>query len=119
MTTLRRPPPTRGRARPAAPEPPPTPPWPSGALSRPARRSCSWAGAGGPPAQGRTLAVEDPSTGEALCAVADASAADALDALATAHAAQAGWAAGRARDRARILRRAADELQRRSGPSRS
>ena len=63
---------------------------------------------------GRTLVVEDPSTGEALCCVSDADAADALDALAAAHAAKAAWAAATARDRARVLRRAADELERRS-----
>ncbi len=67
-----------------------------------------------PARSGRTLAVEDPSTGEALCVVADAGTADALDALEAAHAAQAGWAATPARDRARVLRRAADELERRS-----
>jgi succinate-semialdehyde dehydrogenase/glutarate-semialdehyde dehydrogenase len=67
-----------------------------------------------PARSGRTLPVEDPSTGEALCSVADAGEGDALDALAAAHAAQAAWAAAPARDRARVLRRAADELERRS-----
>ena len=67
-----------------------------------------------PARSGRTLAVEDPSTGEAICAVADADEADALDALAATHAARGAWAATPARERARVLRRAADELARRS-----
>ena len=61
---------------------------------------------------GRTLPVEDPSTGEALCAVADAGGPDCIDALDAAHEAQAGWAAAAPRDRARVLRRAADALER-------
>ena len=63
-----------------------------------------------PARAGRTLAVEDPSTGDTLCTVADARAADAMDALAAAAGAQAGWAAQPARERSRVLRRAADEL---------
>jgi succinate-semialdehyde dehydrogenase/glutarate-semialdehyde dehydrogenase len=63
-----------------------------------------------PARSGAILAVEDPSTGVTLCTVADAGSADALDALAAAHAAHAGWAATPARERARVLRRAADQL---------
>ncbi|WP_112248392.1 NAD-dependent succinate-semialdehyde dehydrogenase [Kribbella monticola] len=66
---------------------------------------------------GRTLAVEDPATGETLCSVADASPADGLAALDAAVAAQAEWAATPPRDRGEILRRSfelmtarADEL---------
>ncbi|MFC0627033.1 NAD-dependent succinate-semialdehyde dehydrogenase [Kribbella deserti] len=66
---------------------------------------------------GKTLAVEDPSTGTTLCEVADASPADGLAALDAAVAAQAKWAAHPPRERGEILRRAfelmterADEL---------
>ena len=116
MTTLA---PT-DRPREAAPAPPRPSPLADAALAEwsavaACPRELLVGGRWRPARSGRTLAVEDPSTGEALCAVADASAADALDALATAHDAQAGWAAVPARDRARILRRAADELERRSG----
>jgi succinate-semialdehyde dehydrogenase/glutarate-semialdehyde dehydrogenase len=68
-------------------------------------------GAWRPARSGRTLAVEDPATGEILCEVADAGAPDAEDAMAAAAGAQAGWAAAPARDRARVLRRAADALE--------
>ncbi|WP_328990529.1 NAD-dependent succinate-semialdehyde dehydrogenase [Kribbella sp. NBC_01245] len=54
---------------------------------------------------GRTLAVEDPSTGATLCDVADASPADGLAALDAAVAAQAEWAAHPPRERGEILRR--------------
>ncbi|MFI5730066.1 NAD-dependent succinate-semialdehyde dehydrogenase [Kribbella sp. NPDC051587] len=54
---------------------------------------------------GRTLAVEDPSTGTTLCEVADASPADGLAALDAAVAAQADWAATPPRERGEILRR--------------
>ncbi len=63
-----------------------------------------------PARSGATLAVEDPSTGEVLCAVSDAGPADAADALAAADAAQAAWSAVAPRDRSRVLRRGADEL---------
>src|SRR5262245_49712478 len=43
-------------------------------------------------AEGRTLEVEDPSTGAGLCSVADAGEADALEALDAAADAQAAWA---------------------------
>jgi succinate-semialdehyde dehydrogenase/glutarate-semialdehyde dehydrogenase len=66
---------------------------------------------------GATLAVEDPSTGEALCEVADATPQDAMAALDAACAAQAEWAATAPRERGEVLRRAfeavtagADEL---------
>ena len=54
---------------------------------------------------GRTLAVEDPSTGATLCEVADGSPADGLRALDAAVAAQAEWARTAPRDRGEILRR--------------
>jgi succinate-semialdehyde dehydrogenase/glutarate-semialdehyde dehydrogenase len=54
---------------------------------------------------GRTLAVEDPSTGGTLCEVADASPADGLAALDAAVEAQADWAATPPRERGEILRR--------------
>ena len=59
---------------------------------------------------GRTLAVEDPSTGQTLCRVADADEHDALDALTAASSAMPAWAVRAPRDRARVLRRAADAL---------
>ncbi len=66
---------------------------------------------------GRTLPVEDPSTGETLCEVADATPQDAMACLDAAVAAQAEWAAVAPRERGEILRRAyeavvarADEL---------
>ena len=55
---------------------------------------------------GRTLDVEDPSTGETLASVADATVADGAAALDAAVAAQAGWAATSPRERGEILRRA-------------
>ena len=57
-----------------------------------------------------TLEVEDPSTGEALCAVADATPEDALAALDAAVEAQAEWAATPPRDRGEILRRAFEAI---------
>ncbi len=54
---------------------------------------------------GKTLAVEDPATGTALCDVADASPADGKAALDAAVAAQAEWAATAPRERGEILRR--------------
>jgi succinate-semialdehyde dehydrogenase/glutarate-semialdehyde dehydrogenase len=54
---------------------------------------------------GKTLAVEDPSTGTTLCDVADASPADGVAALDAAVAAQAEWAATAPRERGEILRR--------------
>jgi succinate-semialdehyde dehydrogenase/glutarate-semialdehyde dehydrogenase len=63
---------------------------------------------------GATLAVEDPSTGEALCEVADATPEDALDALAAADAAQGEWAQHPPRERGEILRRAFEEIMSRA-----
>ena len=54
---------------------------------------------------GKTLAVEDPSTGATLCEVADGSPADGMRALDAAVAAQADWARTAPRDRGEILRR--------------
>ncbi|NAZ87508.1 aldehyde dehydrogenase family protein [Kineococcus sp. T90] len=55
---------------------------------------------------GRTVAVEDPATGEVLTHVADASVADGRAALDAAVAARHGWARTPARERAEVLRRA-------------
>jgi succinate-semialdehyde dehydrogenase/glutarate-semialdehyde dehydrogenase len=57
-------------------------------------------------AEGGTLAVEDPSTGESLCEVADAQPEDALSALEAASKAQADWARHPPRQRGEILRTA-------------
>ncbi|MFC5994766.1 NAD-dependent succinate-semialdehyde dehydrogenase [Pseudonocardia hispaniensis] len=57
-------------------------------------------------ASGRTVPVEDPATGKALCEVADAGPEDGMDALAAAAAAQDGFAAMPPRERGEILRRA-------------
>src|SRR6266540_855311 len=62
----------------------------------------TWTDASG----GRTLPVEDPSTGETLSEVADASVEDARGALDAAVQAQAGWAATAPRERGEVLRRA-------------
>jgi succinate-semialdehyde dehydrogenase/glutarate-semialdehyde dehydrogenase len=61
-----------------------------------------WRGASG----GGTLAVEDPSTGEALVEVPDATVEDALAALSAAAESQAEWGAHPPRERGEILRRA-------------
>jgi len=63
---------------------------------------------------GETLEVEDPSTGEALCAVADATPDDAMAALDAAVGAQTEWAATPPRDRGEILRRAFEAIVERS-----
>jgi succinate-semialdehyde dehydrogenase/glutarate-semialdehyde dehydrogenase len=55
---------------------------------------------------GRTLDVEDPSTGQTLASVADATIADGAAALDAAVGAQADWAATAPRERGEILRRA-------------
>src|SRR5215211_4187978 len=57
-------------------------------------------------ADGSTLAVEDPSTGEILCEVADAQPEDALAALEAASEVQEDWAKHPPRERGEILRRA-------------
>ncbi len=64
-----------------------------------------------PSTSSRRVPVEDPATGEALCAVADATPADCERALAAATAAGPGWAGLAPRERARVLRRAADGLR--------
>jgi succinate-semialdehyde dehydrogenase/glutarate-semialdehyde dehydrogenase len=68
-------------------------------------------------ADGGTVAVEDPATGETIAAVADGTPGDALDALAAADRAFARWRESAPRERGEILRRAfeaviarADEL---------
>jgi succinate-semialdehyde dehydrogenase / glutarate-semialdehyde dehydrogenase len=63
-----------------------------------------------PAAGGKTLSVEDPSTGRPLAEVADATPEDALAALAAAADAQAAWAATAPRERGEILRRAHELL---------
>ena len=65
-------------------------------------------------AEGGTLEVEDPSTGEALCEVADATPDDAVAALAAAHARQSEWAAHPPRERGEILRRAFEVISERA-----
>ncbi len=57
-----------------------------------------------------TFAVEDPSTGEALCEVADAKAEDAVAALDAAAEAQASWAASAPNERSEILQNAYEAL---------
>ena len=57
-------------------------------------------------AEGGTLAVEDPSTGETLTEVADATLDDAKAALGAAHETFATWRDSAPRDRADILHRA-------------
>jgi succinate-semialdehyde dehydrogenase/glutarate-semialdehyde dehydrogenase len=64
--------------------------------------------------EGRTLSVEDPSTGEALCEVADATPDDAKAALDAAVAKQAEWATHPPRERGEVLRRAFEVLQSRA-----
>ncbi|MBI5311321.1 MAG: aldehyde dehydrogenase family protein, partial [Actinobacteria bacterium] len=53
---------------------------------------------------GKTLSVDDPSTGESLCEIADAGEAEAMAALDAASAVQDEWAATAPRDRGEILR---------------
>ncbi len=65
-------------------------------------------------ADGTTLDVEDPSTGETLTSVANATVADGRAALDAAVAAQAGWAATSPRDRGEILRKAFEALSARA-----
>ena len=64
-------------------------------------------------ADGRTVAVIDPATGEELTSIADAAPADAEAALDAASAAGPAWAATAPRQRAEILRKAFDEVTRR------
>jgi succinate-semialdehyde dehydrogenase/glutarate-semialdehyde dehydrogenase len=67
-------------------------------------------GAWRPGTGGRTLPVDDPSTGEAIAEVADATVEDGRSALDAAVAAQASWAATPPRDRGEILRRAFETI---------
>ncbi len=57
-------------------------------------------------ASGRTVAIEDPSTGQTLVEVADGAAVDGFAALEAAAGAQGAWAATPPRERGEILRRA-------------
>ena len=59
---------------------------------------------------GKTLAVDDPATGEVLTHVADASVADGKAALDAAVAAQGEWARTAPRDRAELLRAAYEKI---------
>ncbi|MEJ7798131.1 MAG: NAD-dependent succinate-semialdehyde dehydrogenase, partial [Solirubrobacteraceae bacterium] len=61
-------------------------------------------------AQGATIAIEDPATGETIAAVADGSAEDALDALSAAHEKSAEWRETPPRERGEILRRAYEAI---------
>ncbi|MGH3437839.1 MAG: NAD-dependent succinate-semialdehyde dehydrogenase [Sciscionella sp.] len=63
-----------------------------------------------PATGGRTLAIEDPATGEVLCEVADATPDDGREALDSAVAAQPEWAATPPRQRSEILRKAYELL---------
>jgi succinate-semialdehyde dehydrogenase/glutarate-semialdehyde dehydrogenase len=63
---------------------------------------------------GDTISVEDPATGESLCEVADATEDDARAALDAACAAQDEWRWHPPRERAEILRRAFEEITRRT-----
>lgn len=64
-------------------------------------------------AEGKTLTVSDPSTGDVIKTIADASVADGTAALDAAVAAQDEWAATAPRTRSNILRKAFDLLQER------
>ncbi len=67
-------------------------------------------------AEGETIAVEDPATGEEIARVADATTQDALDALGAADDAWRGdWRESAPRERADILRRAYELITERSG----
>jgi succinate-semialdehyde dehydrogenase/glutarate-semialdehyde dehydrogenase len=61
-------------------------------------------------AEGATVAVEDPATGETIAAVADGTAGDALDALGAADRAFATWRETAPRERGEILRRAFESM---------
>ena len=66
-----------------------------------------------PAQEGRTFDVEDPSTGEVLCAVADATPGDGILALDAAAKAQDSWAQHSPRERGEILRRAYELIMQR------
>jgi succinate-semialdehyde dehydrogenase/glutarate-semialdehyde dehydrogenase len=59
---------------------------------------------------GKTIAVDDPSTGETLTEIADCGTDEALAALDAAAGAQAAWAAHPPRERGEILRRAYEQM---------
>ena len=61
-------------------------------------------------AEGKTLPVEDPATGETLCEVADGSPQDAMDALAAADDKRAEWAAAAPNERSEVLHKAFEAL---------
>jgi succinate-semialdehyde dehydrogenase/glutarate-semialdehyde dehydrogenase len=61
-------------------------------------------------AEGKTLAVEDPATGETLCEVADGSPDDAMAALAAADEKRADWAASAPNERSEVLHKAFELL---------
>jgi succinate-semialdehyde dehydrogenase/glutarate-semialdehyde dehydrogenase len=61
-------------------------------------------------AEGATVAVEDPATGETIASVADGTVDDALDALGAADGAFAQWRETPPRERGEILRRAYDAM---------
>ena len=67
-----------------------------------------------PASDGARLAVEDPATGQPLCEIADATPADAMAALSAAADAQAEWAATAPRERSDILRRAFEQIAKRT-----
>ncbi len=67
-----------------------------------------------PAANGTTLAVRDPATGEIVKEIADAGVGDGKAALDAACAAFAGWARTSLRERSELLRRAFDLLQERA-----
>jgi succinate-semialdehyde dehydrogenase / glutarate-semialdehyde dehydrogenase len=64
---------------------------------------------------GKSLGIEDPSTGETLCEIADGTPEDAVAALDAACAVQSDWAATAPRDRGEILRRAYELMTERAG----
>jgi len=68
----------------------------------------------GPSQSGRTVAVEDPSTGQTIAEVADATADEGLQALSIAAENQARWARTAPRDRGEILRRAFELMTQRA-----
>ena len=70
-------------------------------------------------AEGKTVAVEDPATGETIAEVADATTDDALDALGAAHDAFAAWRETAPRERGEILRRAYEAVVARSRRARA
>src|SRR5262245_59284217 len=62
---------------------------------------------------GKTLSVEDPSTGETLVEIADCGADEALEALTAAANAQASWGQSAPRERGEILRGVFEQMNER------